>query len=184
MVAEEESSLNEREESLETISDEDIQKVKDIEKKMYPPFMRMYHNFNSKEELMDFMEVDDPKNARIHIGDNSDWYLVLSLHPEDNSVEIVDMAGQLGTRLIHELKTIFDSYRGMKLYGDFRDKTSWRLMKLMEKRGAINITEHEEWHWSDELMHRVTFEINKDYVKEDTAASSFKKFFDKEVDTI
>jgi hypothetical protein len=141
-------------------NDQKLRLIKDLEREKYPSGMRTLQTVdpNDEEELLDYFEVDDKDKVSIHFGDNDEWYAILSRLP-NNVLEVVDLAGDLGENIIYKLTEMLKPYINWTIKGSFRVATSYRLIKLLERRGHIDILEQENDSFGNEPFKNVTFKF-------------------------
>jgi hypothetical protein len=155
------------------LSNSQIKLIKDIEKKSYPSFMRSFDSLRSKQDIIDYVtdgeDYDEQlmQNIKIVISDSSDWYMIFTINNYENMIEVQDLAGhennsndiKKSLNKLNEIIEVFKPYKGMSIKADFRETTSYRLIKLLEKKQIIQIQDERKWSWGNETMIEVEFII-------------------------
>lgn len=129
------------------ISLEEIERIKQIERKVYPTHMQYMQHVQSVANLIEYTESEDS-----HIMLGPDWYLIVT------PTEIVDIAttGKLGLQTMIQISNTLKECYGDKVFSlDARASTSYRLLKVLERRGQIKIHSSEEWYWGNEKMYEM-----------------------------
>jgi len=125
-----------------------IKVLKMREKAAYPSFMRQMQACRTWSDLQDYCESDQVK---VHLlGDKG--YLILT---ED---EVIDWVGD-GVHSLKAFGLIKEAFGYNSIKVDLRQSTSWPIMKVMEQRGKIEITNTSTWEWGDEVMVEATINI-------------------------
>jgi len=125
-----------------------------IEEKAYPPAYRYIRSMEDVEELLEYCEASYPDELIVLTGDN--WYMVIN----HVSKEVIDWAaaGRLSmadlAKIWRFIKENFD-----ELHMDAREKTSYKIMKVFEGRGRIEILHDSSWTWAGEIFHHVHIRI-------------------------
>jgi hypothetical protein len=147
------------------INKENLEKVKEIEKLAYPTQFHFYQNVDSVEDANDHIDCDG--DFFCHIGE--DWYILGCNDPEE--VEVHDLASakrNLGFSELNIILNLLRSFGDKTISADCRDATSYKLLKLAEKRGSIKIM-REMSYWDrdfKENMHQINFKVNPANFKE------------------
>ena len=140
------------------INKENLEKIKEIEKLAYPNQFQMYQYIDTVEDAYGHIDCDG--DFFCHIGEN--WYILGCNDPEE--IEVHDLASAKKNLGFSELNIILNLLRGFgdkMVSADCRDSTSYRLLKLAEKRGSIKIM-NEMSYWDrdfGENMHQVKFKV-------------------------
>ena len=142
-----------------------VNRLLDIEKSAYPIGMQTY------EDNLDGADPSSIPTSAINDvfgcdGDlrfivAEDW-LILACEDGDE-VEIQDFASKTkiaSPNVMMKVLSFLRSFGKKKFTASARASTSYRLLKLMAKRGLlkfVNKPEREGWDWGNELMHDVEF---------------------------
>ena len=129
--------------------------VKNIEKEVYPPRMHTYQDFDDIEELLDYNDCDGQIDCII----KNDWYAIFCNGPTE--VEITDFASRkpLGFAEILEVKNKLQSFGDKIISMNARESTSYKIIKLGERRGWFKIISDEPNITFGEPMHEITMKV-------------------------
>lgn len=134
---------------------ENLAKLKRIEREAYEGtgYMQMQY-CTSWESVASYCEcsLDD-----LHIAFIDDGYVIAACH--EDYMEIVDLASS-GRNM--NLFAVWDFLKeiGKPMIFDARESTSYRLIKLLERRGEISIVEDTPHPWGGETFHDVRCTLN------------------------
>jgi hypothetical protein len=123
--------------------------------------MWQFQDVETADEALD--EVDCDGQFFCHI-DNG-WYM-LGCNGAEVYVEDLASVRNLG---FSELNTILRILRGFGeklITADCRSSTSYRLLKIAEKRGSIQIISEDPWNWGSEKMYELKFKIKPESFRE------------------
>jgi len=145
-----------------------VERLLEIEKQDYPPFMQMLRKHIEEENInLDKISLEDIKDTNALDEDDrckgdlvffigEDWF-ILGCNGADK-MEIYDMAARnskMTLRGIGQLEKFLERFK-TKANGQpkvfevtARDTTSWQLVWRMERNGDIKILpdSHDTWHW-------------------------------------
>ena len=129
--------------------------VKNIEKEVYPPRMHTYQDFDDIEELLDYNGCDGQIDCII----KNDWYAIFCNGPTE--VEITDFASRkpLGFAEILEVKNKLQSFGDKIISMNARESTSYKIIKLGERRGWFKIISDEPNITFGEPMHEIIMKV-------------------------
>ena len=129
--------------------------VKSIEKEVYPPRMHTYQDFDDIEELLDYNDCDGQIDCII----KNDWYAIFCNGPTE--VEITDFASRkpLGFAEILEVKNKLQSFGDKIISMNARESTSYKIIKLGERRGWFKIISDEPNITFGEPMHEIIMKV-------------------------
>jgi hypothetical protein len=139
-----------------------LQKVKEIEKRAYPEFMWQFQDIESPAEA--YEEIDCDGQFFCHI-DNG-WYMLGCNGPESVYIEDLASTRNLGFSELNTILRVLRSFGQKTITADCRSTTSYRLLKLAEKRGSIQIISEDPWTWENEKMYELVFKIKPESFKE------------------
>lgn len=136
------------------LSLQDLKRIIEIEKKAYTEEFCTYSNCDSLEAFQS--ECGCFNIAQIYYKLEDDWYFIAVRHY--NFVELVDFASvsKKCFKMLQVVSWLFDNFSKSKVRADCRESTSYQLMKVMEKRGKIDIVEDEPHIRNLEIFHRIT----------------------------
>ena len=142
---------------------EDFEIMKSIERSRFPEFMQSYQDLSTEDraDILDYFEVEDSDDIVVYIDDNKQWYLIMTIDSASKTVEVVDIAGNFGSKLLSEIKTIFRPYPEYTFEADLRETTSYRIFKSLAKYNYIEILSDKLWRWGNENMHKVSFKCTE-----------------------
>lgn len=139
-----------------------LEKVKQIEKSVYPEFMWQFQDIETPQEAYD--EVDCDGEFFCHV-DNG-WYMLGCNGPQDVYIEDLASVKNLGFSELNTILRTIRSFGDKLITADCRSDTSYRLLKLAEKRGSIQIINEDPWTWGSEKMYEITFKVKPESFKE------------------
>ena len=139
-----------------------LQRVKEIEKKAYPKFMQQYQDVDSIEDAYD--EIDCDGDFFCHIADG--WYILGCNNYDHIYIEDLARIRALNFSDLKYIINILKKYGDKLIKADCRSSTSYRLLKLAEKRGLIEIIEEKPWNWEGEKMYEIDLKIKPQSFKE------------------
>lgn len=133
---------------------ENLAKLKRIEREAYAGtgYMQMQHC----ESWSDVASYCECPLENLHIAFINDGYIIAACH--DGFMEVVDLASS-GRNM-----NLFDAWEflrelGKPMFLDAREKTSYRLIKGLERRGEIHIIEDISHDWDGETFHEIKCEF-------------------------
>ena len=138
-----------------SLNQKNFDHVKSIEKEVYPPRMHTYQDFDDIEELLDYNGCDGQIDCII----KNDWYAIFCNGPTE--VEITDFASRkpLGFAEILEVKNKLQSFGDKIISMNARESTSYRIIKLGERRGWFKIISDEPNITFGEPMHEIIMKV-------------------------
>lgn len=142
---------------MTSITPEVIKKVRAIEARVYPIFMRGLEDVETLQDLAEYCECST-KQVSLEVGDN--WYLLVAEFRR--RVEIVDLAcvGRIGMREVFRLSSLISTrYAGKLVELDARESTSYPLILKISTRNGWKILKDEPWEWGPETMHDMVIQI-------------------------
>ena len=130
--------------------------VKSIEKEVYPPRMQTYQDFDDIEELLYYSGCN---KKQIDCIVENDWYAIFCNGPTE--VEITDFASRkpLGFAEILEVKNKLQSFGDKIISMNARESTSYKLIKLGERRGWFKIISDKTNITFGETMHEIIMKV-------------------------
>lgn len=144
---------------------QNLEKVKEIEKRAYPEFMLRYDSIDSVDDAKEELEAECGGGQYFcHVGD--DWYILGCNRSNEIEVEDLASARSLGFAELNIILNLLRSFGPKNIRADCRSGTSYRLLKLAEKRGSIEIFSEEPWNWGNEKMYELVFKIKPTKFKE------------------
>ena len=129
-----------------------VRKVRGIERSAYPAQFRMLQEARRFSDIAAYADADD-----VVVLQKDNWYAIIGI--SGSSAELVDLASDGGVRDIFAIvREILSAVPGtvQTLYGDFREKTSYRLVRLAERYGWA-VTDDSPYSWGGETFHEVAF---------------------------
>lgn len=139
-----------------------LQKVKEIERAAYPEFMWQFQDIENPSEA--YEEIDCDGQFFCHI-DNG-WYMLGCNGPSEVYIEDLASVKNLGFAELNRILTILRSFGDKLITADCRGSTSYRLLKIAEKRGRIQVIEESPWNWGNEKMYELTFKVKPESFRE------------------
>jgi hypothetical protein len=138
-----------------SLDQDNFDHVKSIEKEVYPPRMQTYQDFDDIEELLDYNDCDGQIDCII----KNDWYAIFCNGPTE--VEITDFASRkpLGFAEILEVKNKLQSFGDKIISMNARESTSYKLIKLGERRGWFEIISDKTNITFGETMHEIIMKV-------------------------
>lgn len=136
---------------LVNYSQEALQKLIRLESQCYRGtcYQAMSH-ITTWEGVADYCECD-LDDLRVYMGE--DWYALLAEHEDE--VEFVDLASTKKRMPIHALVNICLGIN-KPFVMDCRENTSYRILKTLEQRELITISEDNAYNWGGEQFHEIT----------------------------
>ena len=137
------------------LNQKNFDKVKSIEKHVYPSRMHTYQDFDNIEDLLDYADC----NGQIDCIVKDDWYAIFC--NGSSEVEIIDFASKkpLGFTELIEVKNKLQSFGDKIITMNARESTSYRLIMLAAKRGMFEILSDEPNNEFGEPMHQLELKI-------------------------
>lgn len=138
-----------------SLNQRNFDRVKQIEKTAYPNHMQFYQDFDDIDDIIDYADCQGQIDCHVE----NDWYAIFCNGAKE--VEIIDLAS---TRPL-SLSDLFVVYKKLLSFGDklftmnARETTSYRLIKLGEKRGMFEIISDEPNSLYGEPMHEIVFKM-------------------------
>ena len=139
-----------------------LNKIKEIERKAYPSFMWQFQDLETPEDAKD--EVDCDGEFFCHI-DNG-WYMLGCNGSSEVYIEDLASSRSLGFPELNTILRILKGFGNKVITADCRSSTSYKLLKLLEKKGSIEILEEEPWNWESEKMYELKFKTKPESFKE------------------
>ena len=131
--------------------------VMELEEKFYPEH-GIISQARSLGDVEEAFVCIDMSEAFIITNESKSFYVAGSCH--SNEIEVANMAGRMSlvdiSMMVEDLKKIAG---GKEIHGEFRDSTSWRLLKAFEKKGLVSILEEEEFILEEGDYHDAYFEF-------------------------
>lgn len=126
--------------------------IKKIEAKAYPPHMQQLQNCKTWEEVAEYCEVS-PKNLLVYTEAN--MYILIGEHKR--FIEVVDMASVGHFNIFEALNFIKVAAKGKKIKLDAREGTSYPLILKLHKK--LEVIKDEAWQWGEDVMHEMEVRI-------------------------
>jgi hypothetical protein len=136
------------------IDQQKLDRIKDIERKAYPKFMYAYQDVETPEQAYDEIECNGDYFCHVDNG----WYM---LGCNDSEVYVEDLASirPLGFTELNVILNILRQFGDKFITADCRFSTSYRLLKLAERKKLIEIFEEQPWKWGPETMYELKFKV-------------------------
>jgi hypothetical protein len=133
----------------DTMDDASLQKIKEIERMAYDGtrYAQM-QDCDTWQDMAQYMECDE---EGVHFLCTQDYYVLIAEH--EDYAEIVDLACLPDKRCDLKKVAQFVETFDKPLTLDSRELTSYPIIKYMEKRGRVVITEDEVYDWNNEKFH-------------------------------
>jgi hypothetical protein len=136
------------------LNKENIEKVKRIEMLAYPPHMRMYDDVETPEDVMDYADCEG--QFFCHIDDG--WYMLGCDEPGETFVADLAASRSLGFTDLNKVMSVLRGMGDKKVTAECRQSTSYRLLKLAERRGLIEVLSDKTGRkWGNDTMREVEF---------------------------
>jgi hypothetical protein len=136
------------------LNKENIEKVKRIEMLAYPPHMRMYDDVETPEDVMDYADCEGQFFCHIEDG----WYMLGCDEPDETFVADLAASKSLGFGDLNKVMSVLRGMGDKKVTAECRQSTSYRLLKLAERRGLIEILSDKTGRkWGSDTMREVEF---------------------------
>ena len=129
------------------LSKAQIKMLRKIEARAYPKHMQYMQDIRSWADVQDYCESE---NVEVLLKEH--FYCIAA---ED---EVVDLASisKLSLKDMSEVISFLKSkYEGNTFTLDAREDTSYPLLKVLEKRGRIQVFSDEPWDWDGVIMHEM-----------------------------
>jgi hypothetical protein len=139
-----------------------LDKVKQIEKTAYPEFMWQFQDVETPAEAAE--EVDCDGDFFCHI-DNG-WYILGCNGSKEVYIEDLASVRNLGFSELNTILRILRGFGSKLITADCRSATSYRLLKIAERRGSIQIISESPWSWEGETMYELSFKVKPESFKE------------------
>jgi len=137
------------------LTEKKLMTIKEIEQKAFPAHMRQYDDIESMEDVDELTE-DCTGDFFCHI--ETDWY-ILGCNSDKVYVEDFASTRSLGLPELYRVIKLLRSFGDKIIEADFRQSTSYRLIKMAEKKKIVEIIDESPWNWDGEKMTEVTFKI-------------------------
>ena len=124
-----------------------LETMKRIEASVYPPEYQMLQDVDSLAELADYCEG----RPNLHV-----WETGYAIWTKD---EIVDLCSAGALQLAEMIKVrdlMKATFKNRVVEADLRETTSYRLCKVLARRGWIEILSEEKYLWGSEYFYSVT----------------------------
>ena len=132
-----------------------LEKIKRIEKSAYPEFMWQFQDVETPEQAYD--EIDCDGQFFCHIDDG--WYMLGCNGANEVYIEDLASIRNLGFNELNTMLKILRGFGEKVITADCRSETSYRLLKIAERRGSIEMISERPWNWESEKMHNVVFKV-------------------------
>lgn len=139
-----------------------LEKVKEIERNAYPHFMQQFQDVETPAEARE--EIDCNGEFFCHIDDG--WYILGCNSYDEVYIEDLASMKNLGFSELNKVLSILRNFGEKLITADCRSSTSYRFLKILEKRGSIQIISEDPWNWGSEKMYEVVFKMNPVNFKE------------------
>jgi len=143
------------------INMEDIERIKTIEAKIFPPEIAGYGKIQNKEQFLKKMVCSDALQIEYQADDD---FLFLAVH-HYNNIKIQDfgMTTRDSKRVFKFIKEKIKEYGKLKkpVYMEARESTAYKIMKYYEHKGYFKINEDKEVFIGKEKFHRLKLVANK-----------------------
>jgi hypothetical protein len=122
-----------------------IKTLKKRERAAYPSFMRQMQQIKTWRDLQEYCESP---HVYVHLlGEKG--YLIMT------PSEVVDIVA--GPKDIFRALSLIKTHFGEKTFvADFRESTSWRLIKVLERQNKVQLHGVKRWTWKKEVMYQCT----------------------------
>lgn len=140
------------------MSQQNIEKIKLIEKKSYPQFMWQYEEAKNLDDIYKIINKNK-KDGEIFFHIDEDWYLLGVNRNEEISIADLASTKKLSFLEMNCILDLIKKFGNKKIVADCRDSTSYNLLKLLEQRGTIEVITESPWLWGNEKMYKLSFTI-------------------------
>jgi len=137
------------------INQQKLDAIKRIERKAYPAFMQSYQYIDTPEEAYEEIECDGDYYCHVDNG----WYMLIC-NSDEAYVEDLASERPLGFIELNIMLNILRKFGDKFITADCRASTSYRLLKMAEKRKLIQMYEENPWNWGSEKMIQLKFKVN------------------------
>jgi len=139
-----------------SLNQQNFDHVKSIEKQVYPHIMQAFQDFDNIEDLLDYSDCDGQIDCII----KQDWYVIFC---NGSKVEIIDLASRkrLEYSELMEIKRKLESFGDKIITMNARESTSYKLIKLAERRGVFKIISDKPNYTFGEPMHELELRLLK-----------------------
>ena len=141
------------------ITDDDLSKMQAIAKKSYPDYLQDAADFDSEEKLLRYCSCLDLIQIYHVVSDS--YYVIMGAHW--NCFSIVDFAAINGT--CSESTAVYDfivrNFKRKPVAAKCREKTSYPLLKALERSGRIKIVDTYTRTEFGEICHVVKFKVKR-----------------------
>jgi len=119
-----------------------VKQLKKRERAAYPSYMRQMQHFRTWADLQNYCEHDQVSAHLV----GTKGYLIMT------PTEVVDLVASPSD--IWKVLAIIKAYYGSRSFtADFRETTSWRLVRMAERRGKLRVSNVSQWYWESEVMY-------------------------------
>ena len=133
-----------------------LMRIKEIEKKVFPEHMRQYEDIESMDDVDELTE-DCYGEFFCHV--ENDWYILGCNSGDKVYVDDFSSVKSLGLPELYAVVRLLRSFGDKIIEADFRQSTSYRLIKMAEKKKIVEIIDETPWNWDGEKMSEITFKI-------------------------
>lgn len=123
-----------------------------IEARVYPPVYRQMQDIRSMKDLKEYCE------SKPHIISWCDGYCLFTKR------EVVDLCSitPIDFGIMHKIsKRLRKFYKYREFAADLRQNTSYKLVKIMERRGVLEVVSDEAYDWGGETFHEVKIKFRR-----------------------
>lgn len=120
-----------------------IQRIRDLESRVYPSHMQQLHDVEDWSDLQDYCEH---RKVKVVVLGDCEGYILMT--PK----EVVDIVSTNPRLLYGALEHIRQYYKKRWFRADFRESTSYRLVLAGKRRGIIEVKRESRWDWDGETM--------------------------------
>jgi len=118
------------------------------EKDAYPSFMLGLQHARTWSDLQDYCNHDQVHFELL----GTKGYILMC------PVGVLDMVASPSD--IWKAITVIKAYYGNRPFvADFRETTSWRLVRLAERRGKLRVSNVSQWYWESEVMYEASVQV-------------------------
>lgn len=146
-----------------SFSEENLQKILDIERKAYPTHMQMINRYISGGGTLKIEDIADYLDCKIndiifYVGEN--WFIIGA--KRGDFIEIGDWAciGGMTLNMAKQFFKILYKYKDYTFECDARSTTSYPIIKRAEKMGYLQVLSESEWDWYGVKMISLKFKFN------------------------
>lgn len=128
-----------------------LKALRKIEAAAYPKHMQYMQDIRSWVDVQEYCESE---TVAVLLKDH--FYCLAT------EVEVVDLASSSKLSIADSLEVVSflqETFESRPFTLDARETTSYRLLKMLEKRGRLAILSDEPWDWDGIAMHEMTVQF-------------------------